>query len=373
MPLRNRLVAIGCIAGLICSSGPGVAATATAPDVETGWPSSPGLQTASAFWTALGADSTTPAPVTLAEATVASEQGPIGDPPAARVAVAVPPGLAADTVIEDSPTGLIPALSTVAGRPTPTVSPGARAELQIAGPGAPRPAPAPVKATSGSRSTSATTKTATKSATPGTVRPSRSAASATTATSKVKTIDLYFTAGYERQVDGQSCVAASVSMMVNFIARRDVGLSQRTILRWAQPRDALPDATQLGTDPLGWARAASEFSARAGVPTTYVWQAFPTKAAAIAAAARAIMTTRKPVGILAWAGKHAVVLDGIITTNGKVTGLITSDPYWKGPTVGRHRTWSVGAFPFYPYRERDATAEYTEAWYGRYVIVVPQG
>ena len=51
--------------------------------------------------------------------------------------------------------------------------------------------------------------------------------------------DLYFSGGYERQVDNRTCMAASTAMMLNFIARRDLDLGQLYMLRWAQTRDAL--------------------------------------------------------------------------------------------------------------------------------------
>ena len=86
--------------------------------------------------------------------------------------------------------------------------------------------------------------------------------------------DLYFSAGYERQIDGRTCTAASTAMMMNFIARRDLNLGQYTILRYEQPRDALNDAVQRGSDPLGWSRAATYFSRYTGRPTTYVWEAY---------------------------------------------------------------------------------------------------
>jgi hypothetical protein len=79
--------------------------------------------------------------------------------------------------------------------------------------------------------------------------------------------DVYFWAGYERQVDSRSCTAAATAMMMNFIARRDLKLSQSYILRWEQPRDALQNAVQRGSDPLGWSRAATYFSSRTGKPT----------------------------------------------------------------------------------------------------------
>ena len=72
--------------------------------------------------------------------------------------------------------------------------------------------------------------------------------------------DVYFGAGYERQVDSRTCTAAATAMMMNFIARRDLNLGQMYILQWEQARDALANATQRGSDPLGWSRAATYFS-----------------------------------------------------------------------------------------------------------------
>jgi len=73
--------------------------------------------------------------------------------------------------------------------------------------------------------------------------------------------ELYFSAGYERQVDSRTCTAAATAMMMNFIARRDLNLNQMSILRFEQSRDALNNAVQRGSDPLGWSRAATVFSA----------------------------------------------------------------------------------------------------------------
>jgi len=78
--------------------------------------------------------------------------------------------------------------------------------------------------------------------------------------------ELYFSAGYERQVDSRTCTAAATAMMMNFIARRDLNLNQMSILRFEQSRDALNNAVQRGSDPLGWSRAATVFSAYTGRP-----------------------------------------------------------------------------------------------------------
>ena len=185
-------------------------------------------------------------------------------------------------------------------------------------------------------------------------------------------MDLYFSSGYERQIDSRTCTAASTAMMLNFIARRDLGLSQRAILRYAQARDALNNRTQRGSDPLGWAKAATYYSPRTGKPTTYTWEATKYRSAALRRAARLIATTRKPVGLLFAGGKHAVVMTGFRATadprsgDFRLTAVWISDPYGS-----RHTLYSVDRVPFYRYRELDATRTYDLAWYGKYVIVAP--
>jgi hypothetical protein len=160
-------------------------------------------------------------------------------------------------------------------------------------------------------------------------------------------------------------------MMMNFIARRDLGLNQYAILRWAQLRDALDDATQRGADPLGWALAATEWSRRIGHPTTYRWVAYRSRSAALQAAAMALFKTKKPVGLLVLAGRHAIVMTGATMVDGRVTTIVTSDPYWSGPTVGRHRAWSATSFPLLRYRVEASAPEYTQEWRGKYIIIVP--
>ena len=189
--------------------------------------------------------------------------------------------------------------------------------------------------------------------------------------------DLYFRAGYERQIDSRTCVAAGTAMMLNFIARRDLGLSQMGILRYAQPRDALNDNVQRGSDPLGWSRALTHFSERTGKRTVYEWAAYTSKGGALRVAARAIARYGKPVGLLVWSGRHAVVMTGFESTRDPrkgdftLTRIITSDPYWAGETVGKHRGWSVEAFPLRKYTQLDATRTYDRLWYGKYIVVIP--
>ena len=91
---------------------------------------------------------------------------------------------------------------------------------------------------------------------------------------------------------------------------RDLNFNQMTILRYAQKRDALNDAVQRGTDPLGWALAASYFSQNTRRPTTYQWETFGTETNALRRAAEQITRYGKAVGLLVQGGRHAVVMTG---------------------------------------------------------------
>ncbi len=186
--------------------------------------------------------------------------------------------------------------------------------------------------------------------------------------------DLFFGRGYERQVDGRTCVAASTAMMLNFIARKDLGLSQMYILRWAQPRDALNDARQRGSDPLGWAKALTYFSTRAGQgPFRYDWEARTSEYSALKRAARQIAVTNKPVGLLVQNGRHAMVMTGFEASRDPRRGDFKLTYVWVSDPNGTwHRRYTAAGSPLNKYLELDATSAYDRAWYGKYVTVVPQ-
>jgi hypothetical protein len=184
--------------------------------------------------------------------------------------------------------------------------------------------------------------------------------------------DLYFYGSWEQQVDSRTCTAASVAIMENLIARRDLNLNQMTILRYEQPRDALNDAVQRGSDPLGWSLAASYFSSVTSRPTTYRWEAYGSKGWALHRAAQKIAQTQKPIGLLVDHGQHAIVMTGFASAgnptsdNFSVLTVAISDPNgW------HHRWYSTSGSPLSTYLELDATAFYDKAWYGKYVIIVP--
>ena len=186
--------------------------------------------------------------------------------------------------------------------------------------------------------------------------------------------DVYFAAGYERQVDSRTCTAAATAMMLNFIARRDLNLGQLYILRWEQTRDALNNTVQRGSDPLGWSRALTYFSSRTGRQTTYLWEAYGSERTALRRAARQIAATGKPVGMLVAHGTHAMVMTGFTATGdpGRTSDFELATVWVSDPNGSAHRSYEGYTTPLDTYRETDATPWYDAAWYNRYIVIVPQ-
>ena len=188
------------------------------------------------------------------------------------------------------------------------------------------------------------------------------------------TLDVYFGSGYEHQVDDRTCTAASTAMMLNFIAGRDLGLSQMSILHYEQPRDALNDKKQRGSDPLGWSRAATYYSRYTGRPTTYAWEAYPTEAKALLRASKLIAATGKPVGLVIQNGKHAVVMTGYTSSRSLLDPWFAPDKIAISDPFGSHHYWISAPYsPLNPYYELDATTTYDKLWYKKYIIIAPQG
>jgi len=198
---------------------------------------------------------------------------------------------------------------------------------------------------------------------------------ASPAAAAVYTKDVYFDAGYERQVDSRTCTAASSAMMLNFVARRDLKLDQLAILRYAQPRDALVDSKQRGTDPLGWSKALTHFSPEAGKGTiTYRWEAYTSEYTALKRVARQMAYTNKASGLLVQNGKHAMVMTGFEANRNPIYGDFTLLAVWVSDPLGdRHRRYVPSESPLNKYLELDATSEYDKAWYGKYIIILPLG
>jgi hypothetical protein len=187
------------------------------------------------------------------------------------------------------------------------------------------------------------------------------------------TYDSYFWSSYERQVDSRTCVPAATAMMMNILHGRDLNLNQLRILQYAQPRDVLNDSVQRGTDPLGWATAATYFSHYTIRPTLYKWEAYDSKSTALRRAAQMIALYGKPAGLLVQHGQHAVVMTGFTATANPNRGDFKLQYiFYSDPLGVRHRYVSASWDGFNRYLETDATPAYDAAWYGKYVIVVPR-
>ena len=183
----------------------------------------------------------------------------------------------------------------------------------------------------------------------------------------------YFGSAYERQIDNRTCVAASTAMMLNIMNGQDMNFDQMRILRYAQAHDALNDATQRGSDPLGWSRAASYFSKYTIRPTTYRWEAYNTEDAALRRAATQIARYGKAVGLLVQHGAHAVVMTGFTSTRNPLKGSFRLiGVYYSDPLGVRNQYVSAAYSPLNTYRQLDATPDYDKAWYGKYIVIVPR-
>jgi hypothetical protein len=90
-------------------------------------------------------------------------------------------------------------------------------------------------------------------------------------------------------------------------------------------------------------------------------------------AANQIAVTNKPVGLLVWNGRHAMVMTGFEASSDprkgdfKLVNVWISDPYGSS-----HKRYAAAESPLNKYLELDATPDYDTVWYGKYVTVVPQ-
>ena len=215
--------------------------------------------------------------------------------------------------------------------------------------------------------------------------------------------------------NGSACTSASTMIMLNVVAIRGTGSAgfrwkvDRTgakrdaILAWSRDHHTMEGGT--GTDPHGWRNALNHYGWGSGAldedSRRYDDRAFSTYERAVRAAVRALVLTRKPVGVLAWAGRHAQVITGYYglvgdpfkkTSTGAwaddftVDGFYLSDPLKSAEIVNRRISWSsfkgssnLGV-RFRTYRETDSPYDdpYTagvrasvDEWYGKYVLILP--
>jgi hypothetical protein len=195
------------------------------------------------------------------------------------------------------------------------------------------------------------------------------------------TVDLYERGDFVSQVRADWCVPAAVQSMLNLIVRgrSPVGAvpSQRQLDRLARSLSS-DRLVGPGSEPEGWAGALNELGLG-----PYVVVSVRTRDAAIAAAARAMALTRRPVGLLMWRGAHAWVMSGFEATANPATSddfVVTSvsilDPWYPRSSS----IWGPGRPPdsriavsrlagdFLPWRR--PAVRYTEKD-GQYVLVLP--
>ncbi len=215
--------------------------------------------------------------------------------------------------------------------------------------------------------------------------------------------------------DWRACTAASTLVMLNFIADNDSGgdgftwqtttsLSvQDGILRWARRHDTLEGGN--GSDPHGWRNALNYFGWGSGAlregSRVYDDKSYGKFNRAMKASVRALIKTGKPVGIVAWRGRHAQMITGYYGlkgdpwargSNGKFTnafsvgGFYMTDPLRKSKAVDRTMSYKAlretmtYKWRFQRYYERDSKLDdpYSagnrkarDEWYGRFVVILP--
>lgn len=229
-------------------------------------------------------------------------------------------------------------------------------------------------------------------------------------------LDLFVGSGFRYQdPNPYACTSTSVMDMLNFIALRGTGgtgfrwkvsmsgAKRDAILRWERTNDTLKGGD--GSDPHGWRNALNyygwgEAAMREG-RRVYEDKSYDAYTVAMRAIVRALIRTRKPVGVLARRGQHAQFItgyyglvgdpfrrnaDGSLANDFKIGGFYISDPLRSASIVDRKVGYSEFAntsnlkLRFQRYYETDSpyddkytsgtVASYRE-WYGRFVLILP--
>jgi hypothetical protein len=160
-------------------------------------------------------------------------------------------------------------------------------------------------------------------------------------------LNLYRQGDFVRQANLVQCVGTSMQMMINVLETSNdrtasTQLRLQTIAR--RYSDLIsPRPGRRGASVWGWAAGLNEL----GYGPYHV-AGYPTIDAALAAAARAIRFTGRPVGLLMWRGRHAWVMTGFratadprTTARFRVTDVNVVDPLY--PTI--NPTWGASPSP----------------------------
>ncbi len=157
------------------------------------------------------------------------------------------------------------------------------------------------------------------------------------AASSTVAINLAKVADFVPQYTFEWCVGASLQMARSIITgqRNESRRSQGRLWRMARDRSASPYG---GASPVGWTAALNDLDLG-----PYRLVSAPTFDAALTTAARALAQTKRPVGLVMWAGRHAWVMTGFESTgnprrddDARVTAVRVMDPlYPHGSRWGR--------------------------------------
>lgn len=213
-----------------------------------------------------------------------------------------------------------------------------------------------------------------------------------------------------------ACAATSTQVMLNLINLADSGgdsflwevstsgSTRDSVLRYARSHDTAATTTR-GTDPHGWRNALNYYgwgtAALVAGQRVYEDQAYNTAALAIKAAVRQMILTKKPVGILGWAGRHAQYITGYYGLSGDpfatwstgtyrnaftIAGVYLTDPLRADAMINHRVSYdefrSTGSLRvrFQAYRETDSPLDdpYTSGshpsrneWYNQFVVIMP--
>lgn len=183
-------------------------------------------------------------------------------------------------------------------------------------------------------------------------------------------LDLYRRGDFVGQYTFEWCVGASVQMALNIVGPEDDRTKARQQALWERARD-LSSSPFGGANPRGWTAVLNESG-------TGRWELIsaPDLDGALRAAAIAIRSTGRPVGLVMWRGRHAWVMSGFTslgdpaaTPGFEVTGVRVLDPLYPH---GSER-WGSSPRPNALLTPDELAAQYVPRLRGRVDLGVPPG